>query len=85
MSEIRAVRPLGEVEPTGGGVEGGEELVLDEHAGVGESVEQARLAGVGVADQGDGGDPAAAARLAAGVPAGLHLLQVLLQGGDPFQ
>ena len=43
----------GQVEAAGGGVEGGEEAVLDEHAGVGEPVEQRRLAGVRVADDGD--------------------------------
>ena len=42
----------GQVEAAGGGVEGGEEPVLDQHAGVGEAVEQRRLAGVGVADDG---------------------------------
>jgi hypothetical protein len=39
-----------ELEPAGGGVEGGEQAVLDQHSGVGEPVEQRRLAGVGVAD-----------------------------------
>ena len=43
----------GQVEATGGGVEGGEQAVLDEHAGVGEPVEERRLAGVRVADDGD--------------------------------
>ena len=43
----------GQVEAAGGGVERGEEAVLDEHAGVGEPVEERRLAGVRVADDRD--------------------------------
>ena len=38
----------------GAGVERGEELVLDQHARVGQGVHQRALAGVGVADQRDG-------------------------------
>ena len=56
--------PPGQVEPAGPRVEGGEQAVLDEHPGVGQLVEEGRLAGVGVADQGDGGQPAAPAGLA---------------------
>ena len=54
----------GQVEAAGGGVEGGEQAVLDEHAGVGELVEQRRLAGVRVADDGDLLEAAAGAALA---------------------
>ena len=50
----------------GGRVEGGEQRVLDQHAGVGQRVEQARLAGVGVADDGHRGHLVAPARRRAG-------------------
>ena len=53
----------GQLEPAGGGVERGEEPVLDQHAGVGEAVQQRRLAGVGVADDGDVGAGCAGAAL----------------------
>ena len=56
-----------ELQAAGRGVEGGEEPVLDEHAGVGQLVEQRRLAGVRVADDGDVGEAAAVPRLALGV------------------
>ena len=46
--------PTGQVEAPGRGVEGREQLVLDQDPGAGEAVEQGRLAGVGVADQRDG-------------------------------
>ena len=52
----------GQVEAAGRGVERGEQAVLDEHAGVGEPVEQRRLAGVGVADDRDTSAQAAARR-----------------------
>ena len=54
--------PGGEGEAAHGGVERGEEAVFDQHVGAGEAVEQARLAGVGVADKG---------RVQAGAAAGL--------------
>ena len=50
VSVSSTVSPPGSCEAAGGGVERGEEAVLDQHAGVGEAVEQGRLAGVGVAD-----------------------------------
>ena len=62
VSVSSTVSPPGSVEPAGGRVEGGEQAVLDEHAGVGEPVEQRRLAGVGVADDGDVGECATALR-----------------------
>ena len=70
VSVSSTASPPGSCEAAGGGVEGGEQPVLDEHAGVGEPVEQRRLAGVGVADDGDLLAPAAAARLALGVAGG---------------
>ena len=54
----------GQPQPAGGGVERGEQAVLDEHVGVGEAVEQRRLPRVRVADERDGGQRAAAAGLA---------------------
>ncbi len=47
-------RPSGVSRPAHGRVEGGEQRVLDQHAGAGEPVEQRRLAGVGVAGDRDG-------------------------------
>ena len=46
-------RPSGVCGPAHGRVEGGEQRVLDQHAGAGEPVEQRGLAGVGVAGDGD--------------------------------
>ena len=54
----------GQREAAGRRVERGEQAVLGQHAGVGQRVEQRRLAGVGVADDRDGGEPAAVALLA---------------------
>ena len=64
----------GQRQAAGGRVERGEQPVLDQHAGLREAVEQGRLAGVGVADDGDGGQAAAVAALA---------LQVARVGRDP--
>ena len=58
--------PPGSVEAAGGGVERGEQAVLDQHAGVGQAVEQRRLAGVRVADDHDLGELAPALGLALG-------------------
>src|SRR6478609_3337667 len=63
-------------------VEGREQLVLDEHAGAGEPVEQRALAGVGVAGDGDGRDAAGATRVAPRVAARLHALDVAAELGD---
>ena len=46
-------RPSGRLGPAHGRVQGGEQRVLDQHAGAGEPVEQRGLAGVGVAGDGD--------------------------------
>ena len=74
--------PPGSDEAAGGGVERGEQAVLDEHAGVGEPVEQRRLAGVRVADDGDAGQAAAAAALALQLAGAAQVLQVALELGD---
>src|SRR4029079_8419869 len=66
----------------GGGVEGGEQRVLDQHAGPGQPVQQAGLAGVGVAGDGDAGDVVAAALLALGVAGALHVGELAAELGD---
>ena len=75
----------GQRQAAGGRVEGGEQAVLRQHAGVGEGVEQARLAGVGVADDRDRGQPAALALLALEVTRAGQLLEVDLELGDAAQ
>ena len=69
-----------------GGVEGGEERVLDEDAGAGQPVQQRRLAGVGVARDDNAGDLAPDPLGLLGDPGGLHVLQLAAQlrhpGGD---
>ena len=70
-----------EVDGAGRGVEGGEELVLHEDVGAGQGPHEGRLAGVGVAHEGDAEEIAAAlARIG-------HLradaVQLALQGADP--
>ena len=72
---------VGGVGAAHGRVEGGEELVLDEHAGAGESVEQRGLAGVGVASDRDARDLAGLTRSALGVADGFHLLDLPTQLG----
>ena len=67
--------PARQGQPPGARVEGGEQPVLHQDAGVGQLVEQRGLAGVGVADERDGRQPAA--------PAGLALQPALL--GEPAQ
>ena len=67
---------------TRGGVERGEQAVLDQHAGVGEQVQQRRLAGVRVADDGDVGEAAAAAALALQRPRCRPVAEVGLELGD---
>ena len=60
----------GQLEPAGGGVEGGEQPVLDQHAGAAQLVEQRGLAGVGVADDGHLAGPAPACAACAGCRGG---------------
>ena len=66
-------------------VERGEQAVLREHAGIGEGVEQRRLAGVGVADDRDRGQPTALALLALEVAGAVELLEVAIELADPPQ
>ena len=65
-----------------GGVQGREQRVLDEDPGTGHAVEQARLAGVGVAGQHDRGDLAPPARAAHGVPRRGHRGDLATQPRD---
>ena len=75
----------GKVEAAGGGVDGGEQAVLHQHPGVGEPVQQRGLAGVGVADDGDGLQPGPGPGLALD-PTVLGVdLEVGLQLADPTQ
>ena len=67
---------------TRGGVERREERVLHQHAGVGEPVEQRRLAGVGVAGDRDARHVVATARLALDLAGAAHLLELAAQLGD---
>ena len=72
----------GEAQLAGGGVEGGEEAVLDQHVGVGEAVEQRGLARVGVADERDGGAGAAPTALALRVAVLGQPVEVALEPRD---
>ena len=65
------------------GVEGGEQRVLDEDARAGEGVEQARLAGVGVAGDGDARDAVAGARVAFGLAGHREFREFAAELGDP--
>ena len=64
------------------GVKRGEELVLHIHAGVGQSVEQRRLAGVGVARQSNAKDIGRGAFLALHVAVGSNVGKLATQHGD---
>jgi hypothetical protein len=74
----------GEGYSAGGGVEGGEQLVLGEDVGGGEGVEEGGFAGVGVADEGDGGDTGRLAALAVQVAVAADLADFPLDFGDAF-
>ena len=69
----------GQVEAAGRGVERGEQAVLDQHAGVGQAVEQRRLAGVGVPDDHDLGELAPPLRPPLGRAVAVDLAQVALE------
>ncbi len=66
----------------GGRVQGREQRVLDEYAGIGEPVEQRGLAGVGVAGDRHARDLVALAARALGVARRLHVGQLAAQLGD---
>jgi hypothetical protein len=69
-------------QPSGGGVEGGKEQILGKDLALGEGVEQGRLAGIGVADDGDDRHPGADALLATLHAAAGQRLELLLQAAD---
>ena len=72
--------PVGAHHLAGGGVECGEQAVLDEHLRAGERVEERALAGVGVAD--DGRAELAAPPAALCLALALDRLQLALEPGD---
>ena len=59
VSETSTGSPPGSANRLVVGIERREEPVLGEHAGLGQAVEQRRLARIGVADDGHGGEAAA--------------------------
>ena len=64
------------------GIEGGKELVLHQHVGAGQGVEERGFAGVGVADQGDDGDGLPLAALPVLPAVGTHIFQFPTQMGN---
>ena len=74
---------VGGLGPPGGRVQGGEQRVLDQHPGAGEPVQQAGLAGVGVADDGDRRHLVPPPLGPLGLPGAVHLAQRGAQLGDP--
>lgn len=75
---------VGKFRAPGGGFQGGEQRVLHQHPGPGQRVEQAGLAGVGVADDGDRRHLASQAAAALGVAGLLHVLDLAAQLGHPL-
>lgn len=71
-----------EDELTGGGVEGGEEFVFGEDVGAGEGVEEGGFAGVGVADDGGGGDGDALAFVALDAALFADVAEFAFEAGD---
>ncbi len=70
----------GQRQSAGRRIERGEQSILDQHAGMGEMVEQRRLPGVGVADDGHRGEPAAASgSCAADRAGGREVLQIAIR------
>src|SRR6266542_1013823 len=74
---------FGRVGPAGCGVQGREQRVLDQDARTSEPVEQAGLAGVGVAGDRHAGHAVAAAGAALGLAYRAHAGDVALEAGDP--
>ncbi len=72
-----------QLQAPGGGVEGGEQAILDENTGTGEMVQQGGLAGVGVPDDGDGVEPGPTPRLALVLAGAPQPAEILLQLGEP--
>ncbi len=83
VSDMQHRLAAGQGEPAGRRVERGEQTVLDEHARVGQLVEQGRLAGVGVADDGDRCEAALAATLALERPGVGQCVEIPFELVDP--
>ena len=73
---------LAQVNPARGGIERGEQLVGNIHAGLGHGIEQGRLAGIGIADQGHRECVIAAARTALRFALLVQFFQARAQGLD---
>ena len=73
-----------ELAAAGGGFQGGEQRVLHQNAGSGEGVEQAGLAGVGVADDRDGRHVTVPASAALGIADLLHIFDLAAQPRHPL-
>jgi len=71
-----------QADAAGGGVERGEELVLGQHVGLGDRIEQGGFAGVGVADDGDDRDLGAPALGAVLGALAAHFFQFPPELGD---
>src|SRR4029453_2412818 len=71
-----------QLQAPGGRIEGREQLVLDQDSGPRQPVQQGRLAGVGVADQGHRGDAGPLAATALDVAGPGHVDQVAAELGD---
>ena len=65
-----------------GRVEGGEQHVLGQYLGLGQTIEQRRLAGVGVPDQGDGRKRHPPARVTVQPTGAAHLVQFAFNTDD---
>jgi hypothetical protein len=74
---------LGGAGLAGSGVQGGEQRVLDQHAGPGEPIEQTGLAGVGVTRDRDAGHRVPPAAGPLGLADGRHAGDLASQPGDP--
>lgn len=78
--------PGGQDEVAHGGVEGSEHLCVSENGGVGETVEEAALAGIGITDEGDRGEghtlTLSALDASAATNSGEIVLNCLELGGD---
>ena len=82
VSERMILRFDGRTKPRMVGIERREELILGEHLGAGQAVEQRRLAGVRVADERDHRERHAAARFAMEVARALHVFELALELRD---
>ena len=77
-----AALAVGQLDRAHGGIERGEQQVLGHHAGARKAIEQRRLAGVGVADQGDRRQPRLFAAGAIDGARAAHTLEIALDPHD---